>query len=405
MKHHLSQKLVCFLLLTGILLAVPPASSQAVRSDTPPVYIPLVMSGPQPFEGPWEVEPNNTYQLANGRLIAGRAYLGRADDAKDYYSFFQSTTSPLTLFLDNPAAGAQMLLYFQSVTNPPLVVNAAPYQLYVPTANAGWYYIQIYTPPQGINNAHVYILHVYPDQPENMVLIPEGNFQMGCDGGHSGGYSCDADVLPLHTVFLSAYYMDKFEVTNADYARCEDEGGCPTPEEYKSIDPSMYYRNPTYAHYPMIYVTWEEAVNYCAWAGKRLPTEAEWEKAARGPADTRSYPWGDAEPSCSLANISPGFNDCVGHTTEVGSYPAGASPYGLMDMAGNVWEWVSDWYGEDYYSVSPSSNPQGPESGTHKLLRGGGWFNDAYGVRVLYRSPVFPFAADFAHGWRCAKTP
>lgn len=193
------------------------------------------------------------------------------------------------------------------------------------------------------------------------------------------------DEQPAHEVKLDPFWMDQVEVTNGMYQLCVQAGACRPPREFRSDNREDYFGNSEYRDYPVIYVTWSDANVYCEWAGRRLPTEAEWEYAARG-TDKRNYPWGDEPPHEYNSN----FMNLIGDTSRVGSYPEGASPFGILDMAGNVWEWVADRYRPDYYSKSPLENPQGPSAeevfSTYRVIRGGSYQEDGIILRSANRN-------------------
>jgi len=237
-----------------------------------------------------------------------------------------------------------------------------------------------------------------------MASIPAGCFNMG-DAFSEG----NADELPVHNVCISTFQMDVYEVTNAQYKQCVDSGICTAPGNSSSYTRSSYYGNATYDNYPVIYVNWSQANTYCNWIRlKRLPTEAEWEYAARGGLAGKRYPRGDSI-SCSNANYGRDTSSgaCYNYggldndTQPAGSYSPNG--YGLYDMAGNVWNWTQDWYGAAYYSSSPTSNPQGPSSGSYRAVRGGAWNFGASNMRAAGRGYVEPYISYSTHGFRCAK--
>ncbi len=225
--------------------------------------------------------------------------------------------------------------------------------------------------------------------------VPAGEFLMGSS---SADPAANANEKPQRLVYLDAFWIDRTEVTNAMYRQCVQAGKCPAPLNPSSYARQSYYGNPDYDNFPVVYVSWYNAQSYCAWVGRRLPTEAEWEKAARG-TDGFIYPWGDNPPDANLANSGRVVID----TTAVGSYLAGASPYGAMDMAGNVWEWVNDFYSETYYSSSPQTNPTGPATGEQRVVRGGGWDYAPELVRAAVRIPLEPDHRYAYEGFRCAR--
>ena len=217
-----------------------------------------------------------------------------------------------------------------------------------------------------------------------LLYVPAGSFMMG-SSDH------DIDEIPIHEVTLDAFWIDQTEVTNAMYAMCVQAGNCLEPLG------NSHYSDPKYANHPVVSVSWNNAFDYCSWAERRLPTEAEWEKAARG-AFNFIYPWGNNLPDEYLLN----YNNLIGDTTEVNAYPDGASHYGALDMAGNVWEWVNDWYDANYYQDSSSSNPSGPDFGRDRVIRGGSWKDTEYNIRSANRGKNSPMEINSAFGFRCA---
>jgi formylglycine-generating enzyme required for sulfatase activity len=213
------------------------------------------------------------------------------------------------------------------------------------------------------------------------VNIPAGEFEMGNKGNYPD--------QKAHKVYLDSFEIGKFEITNRQYAQCVRAGICAGSTAIQAGRDL----------HPVTNVTWYEAQAYCRWVGGRLPTEAEWEKAARG-TDRRIYPWSENSIDCAKANYQSG---CVGDTSPVGSYESGKSPYNLYDMAGNVWEWANDRYDKNYYQISPASNPQGPDAGQYRVLRGGSWNNIKDVARASLRSWYTPVNSSYDVGFRCAR--
>ncbi len=242
----------------------------------------------------------------------------------------------------------------------------------------------------------------------DMVPVPGGTFEMGSERGAPEG--------PIHSVTLSAYAIDRTEVTNAQYAVCVAAGACRQPSPTTDYLGEPYYGTDVFADYPVIFVSWQDADAYCRWRGARLPTEAEWEMAARWNPRTgqvTTYPWGDqqdpallnfCDAGCPLDQADRSFDDGWTQTAPVGSYPAGASPVGALDMLGNVAEWVADWYDADYYADSPAEDPAGPEDGTLRVLRGGAWGVPLTAIRATARAGFEPDLRIAGLGFRCAAS-
>ena len=228
-----------------------------------------------------------------------------------------------------------------------------------------------------------------------IVDIPGGVFHMGCNEDVDD--ECQPDEYPYHEVFLPPYQIDMTEVTVGAYGACVEDGACTPPETGAPV--CNWYSELKQEH-PMNCVVWAQAQTFCNWVGGRLCTEAEWEKAARGTEGVK-YPWGNEELSCDFAVHGNGCGE--GTTWPVGSKPAGASPYGLLDMLGNVAEWTADWYGNGYYDQSPSDNPQGPEYGFKRVVRGGAYLTSNCRASDRLNSPATNLSV--SRGIRCCRSP
>jgi formylglycine-generating enzyme required for sulfatase activity len=228
-----------------------------------------------------------------------------------------------------------------------------------------------------------------------MVYVPAGRFWMGDTAADD---QADGDEMPQHKVYLDAFWIDRTEVSNAQFRNCVAAGACQAPVTCSWGTPT--YDDGDKADHPVVCVDWDQAQAYCRWAGGRLPTEAEWEKAARGNKGQR-FPWGNGIPDCSKAQ----YGSCGGQTVPVGSKAAGASPYGALDMAGNASEWVADWYAPDYYASSPEQNPPGGASGPGRVVRGGAWNLDWRFLRAARRNYSNQANHDHFTGFRCVAVP
>jgi formylglycine-generating enzyme required for sulfatase activity len=232
-----------------------------------------------------------------------------------------------------------------------------------------------------------------------LAYFPAGEFEMGSAPG-SDPFAEEWE-RPAHKVALSGFWMEIYEVSNARYALCVAAGACGPPESFNSRTRTDYYSDPQFADHPVVNVTHAQAQAYCAWVGGRLPTEAEWEYAARW-NDGRRYPWGNDPADLGLGN----FGNPDGDTQSVGAFPIGANALGVLNLAGNVWEWVADWYDPDYYGESPRQDPTGPAEGTERGARGGAFATDPQFVRVRNRYARDPNRGYNNVGFRCvAITP
>lgn len=370
--------------------------NRAMRKNKP--VFPLLLEGDEPW---LSVEATQYTDVRGGKLPPEKFYEllrdtvaspGQARPVKEYKSppkAFKVSPAAILIFALLILVGAAAFWGVRTLADPPEptpvvlptltpapstpVPSPTPIETDAPTT------VPIVENQPGIGSEFS-----WPQDGMTGMYVPAGPFRMGSENGSE-------DERPSHEVTLAAYWIDKTEVTNSMYRLCVDKGRCNPPQDRR------YYSDNSYADHPVVYIAWEDAQQYCEWAGRRLPTEAEWEKAARGPSGNL-LPW-EGSLDCLHAN----YGGCTGDTKAVGSYPQGKSSYGALDMLGNVWEWVFDIYDTNYYKVSVAIDPAGAASGKHHILRGAAWdTTDALKLRLTFRYNRDPGSTGGSYGFRCA---
>jgi len=342
-----------------------------------------------------------------------------------------------TVFLIMAACGSAETPATPTLTTTPLPPTATPTETATPLPPTATPSPTVTaTPTLGIGSTQV-----SPKDGMVMLYVPAGEFLMGStkadiDKVMAQCSNCKREMFvdekPQHTVRLDAFWIDLTEVTNGMFEKFVEAMQYETDAEKKGrsfvVNPTGNWKETSGAdwqhpwgpssdltgreNHPVVHVSWNDSVAYCQWAGGRLPSEAEWEKAARG-TDGRTYPWGEQAIAGNLLNFADKntnfdwsdttIDDGYGDTAPVGNYPQGASVYGVLDMAGNVWEWVADWYSENYYASSPSENPQGPDSGEYRIVRGGSWLFNEWDSRSSDRAGSGPSDRSNGNGFRCVR--
>ncbi|MBK8048318.1 MAG: formylglycine-generating enzyme family protein [Anaerolineales bacterium] len=320
--------------------------------------------------------------------------------------------------MDSRLSGARYTVLLEANDSTPDVVIAQDYygaalDTFTFTENTQYYWQVIGTTASGVRHAsEVWTFRTdvfaYPPDVDAMVSVPAGEFTMGCDPKHSG-FTCLFNQNPLHKVYLDSFKIDKFEVTNREYRACMDAGACQPPRKSTNDRNKPYFFEPKFDYYPVMFVSNWDAQDFCAWESKRLPTEAEWEKAARGTIDTRPWPWGYEGWDCGRVNR------CSEAPAQVDDYHGNQSPYGAVNMSGNIFEWVQDYFYDFYYWQSPYKNPVNqvqPGPIPYFTIRGGSYHDNWWYARINHRAGGHhgdtpgddaPYFRSYRVGFRCAS--